>query len=501
MADLLTDAVEAYLDAATGPDLVDRGAAIGDAVAIVCAVIDADARHSASEKAAIRRSFGDRLGVDLPSGDTDLSTWISGHAARASELPTGVVAAARQATNDRPHPGWTTYRAAMDVAHAAAALDAFAGGTELDRINRLRRELLELLDTEAVPRPAPTIPTPAEVIRRVRDAITGDKATGEGPAPEEADDRPATERRDPEEVLAELDRLVGLEPVKRHLRQLGDLLKVRRLRKDHGLANPGRSEHLVFVGNPGTGKTTVARVVAELYAAYGLLEKGHLVEVDRSGLVAEYVGQTAIKTVGRCEEAYGGVLLVDEAYSLVRGGEKDFGKEAIDALVKQMEDHREELVLIVAGYPEPMAEFLSANPGLSSRFPNVVPFPDYDDQELLQILELIAADNDYLLDDDAREYAVRVFAAQHRGPTFGNGRDARNLFETALATHAARVSQIESPTEDELYVLTVADLADAADQVHGSAPPIDPPANPANPTKPDAPEPPVSSPDHPDGEA
>lgn len=179
--------------------------------------------------------------------------------------------------------------------------------------------------------------------------------------------------------------------------------------------------------------------------------------------------------MARCEEAYGGVLLVDEAYSLVRGGEKDFGKEAIDTLVKQMEDHREELVLIVAGYPEPMAQFLSANPGLSSRFPNVVPFPDYNDEELLQIMELIAANADYLLDDDARAYAIEVFAGQERGPSFGNGRDARNLFETALATHAARVSQLDAPTEEELYVLTVADLAEAAEQVHGSAPPVSSP--------------------------
>ncbi len=472
MAELLTEAVDAYLATVTTDGQVDVGTALGDTLAIACAVIDADGRHSASEKSSVRYAFGDRHGVDVPRGDTDLSVWITGHAARGTELPAGVATAAMlAATGVDPHPGWAAYRAAMDVAHAAAALDAFAGGTELARINELRSALLELLDAQAVPRPTPSIPTPREVIRRVRDAITGGGPT----SPAEAIDseaRPDVDApaRDAEEILAGLDRLVGLEPVKKHLRQLGDLLKVRKLREQHGLANPGRSEHLVFVGNPGTGKTTVGRVVSELYAAYGILQAGHLVEVDRSGLVAEYVGQTAIKTVAKCEEAYGGVLLVDEAYSLVRGGDKDFGKEAIDALVKQMEDHRDELVLIVAGYPEPMAQFLSANPGLSSRFPTIIAFPDYGDDELVEILELIAADNDYLLDDDARGYARLIFSSQERGPSFGNARDARNLFESALASHASRVSTIDAPTEEELYVLTVADLGEAASAVHGSAP-------------------------------
>ena len=260
--------------------------------------------------------------------------------------------------------------------------------------------------------------------------------------------------------MAELDGLVGLEKVKKDVKSMMNLVKVRKLRQDAGLPVPPLSLHMVFLGNPGTGKTTVARLLSGLYAAIGALSKGQLVEVDRSGLVAGYVGQTAIKTQEVITSALGGVLFIDEAYSLASGGENDFGREAIETLLKAMEDHREDLVVIVAGYTGPMQRFLDSNPGLESRFNKRIFFEDYNGEELNAIFHLQCKKNGYELDDEAEAYAGEFFAAmyENRDENFGNGRDVRNQFEDMVVRQANRVAAMESPSKEDLVRFVKADF-------------------------------------------
>jgi SpoVK/Ycf46/Vps4 family AAA+-type ATPase len=254
-----------------------------------------------------------------------------------------------------------------------------------------------------------------------------------------------------------LDGLTGLAPVKAEVRQLLDVVRAGQLRREAGLRVSQVSRHLVFTGNPGTGKTTVARLLGQLYAAMGVLKSGQLVEVTRADLVGAYVGQTAIKTTETVTQALGGILFIDEAYSLVRsaGTGDDFGQEAIDTLVKLMEDHRDALVVIVAGYGEEMAGFLRANRGLPSRFPRTIHFPDYTTDELLSIFQDMCASNQYQLSVSALDSLRQHLAALPRGPEFGNARLVRNLFEAAIARQASRVvasggTDLTSLTPDDL---------------------------------------------------
>lgn len=258
-----------------------------------------------------------------------------------------------------------------------------------------------------------------------------------------------------DELLAELDALVGLTGVKGEVHRQAALLRVQRLRDEQGLRNPTISRHLVFTGNPGTGKTTVARLVAGIYAALGLLTKGHLVEVDRSELVAGYLGQTAVKTSEVVSSALAGVLFIDEAYSLA--GDQ-YGAEAVDTLVKEMEDHRDDLVVIVAGYPGPMSGFIDTNPGLASRFRTTVTFEDYTDDELTDIFDRLARDADFEPDPDCLTRFRELLDATPRDTGFGNGRFARNVLESAIGGLAWRLRDVDAPTRDQLRVLLPVDL-------------------------------------------
>ena len=262
-------------------------------------------------------------------------------------------------------------------------------------------------------------------------------------------------------ALKELDQLVGLDVVKKQIKELTALVRVQKLRRAADLPVAVHSHHLVFRGNPGTGKTTVARLIGRIYAALEVVPDGHLVETDRAGLVAEYVGQTAIKTSAAFQKARGGILCIDEAYTLARDAESasGFGQESIDTLVKLMEDHRDDTVVIAAGYPVEMDEFIDANPGLRSRMPRTIDFPDYTDDELLLIFARIANGSGYTATAGAKKRVRELLATSERGKGFGNGRAMRTLFEQAVQRQALRLADAKrKPTKGELRALVADDL-------------------------------------------
>jgi hypothetical protein len=273
---------------------------------------------------------------------------------------------------------------------------------------------------------------------------------------------PATPIKGPtlDELLAKLDKLVGLESVKTEIRTLVNVARVRELRRKEGLKVPPAGYHMVFVGPPGTGKTTIARLLGAIFHALGLLSKGHLTEVDRAELVAGYVGQTAIKTDKVVQEARGGVLFIDEAYSLAPdNSDQDFGREAIETLLKLMEDHREDLVVIVAGYRDRMETFLESNPGLRSRFTRFIDFPDYSPEELALIFTRLTEEEGYALGEGALDAVKTILNREYatRKQNFGNARLVRNLFERSLTSQANRLVG-GTPTRAELCTIVAADI-------------------------------------------
>ncbi len=341
--------------------------------------------------------------------------------------------------------------------------------TQMDLISTLVSNNLRNMadDIWGVPAPKPPAPDPS---KKPVDTPEAMNKTGKTPAPvaeaKPADAQQATEEETPpeniEDLKKELDELVGLKGVKREVNNLINTVTIYKLRRENGLKTVDMSLHMVFSGNPGTGKTMIARLMSRIYKSLGILQKGHLVEVDRSGLVAGYVGQTATKTSAVIEKALGGVLFIDEAYALNGKTENDFGQEAIDTLLKAMEDHREDLVVIVAGYDGLMDRFIHSNPGLESRFNRYLHFDDYTAEEMMGILDMQMKKGQYVLTEQARkDVADYIAAANTSSIAFGNGRGVRNIFERLLVAQANRLAQASDITKDDLMTITEADVAAA----------------------------------------
>jgi hypothetical protein len=426
-----------------------------EAYNIVAAFIDCDGRETDDELWAFVAAFAPRMETMLsfatPS-DVRKAGLVQGKRAwlAAPSLFFDILV-----ESDRQHRtsyAWRYYQLAMDLAHAACALDEVPSESELAALERYRNVLLRAIDRGGLPRPGGAAGAPAS------DAAAAKPA----PSPADAAIAELGPARPIEELLAELDGLVGLAPVKAEVKLVAAFIRVQSLRRQRGLPTTETSQHLVFTGNPGTGKTTVARLLAQIYRTLGVVQRGHLVESDRAGLVAGYVGQTAIKVKEVFDSALGGVLLVDEAYALARGGDNDFGQEAIDTLVKLIEDHRDDVVVIAAGYPDEMHEFVESNPGLRSRFPKTISFPDYSNDELVAIVESMCKKASYTLTPDARGKVLAWFAEQARDKGFGNGRIARNLFESAMAHQATRLVALADPTNEQLMELLPEDVVPPA---------------------------------------
>ena len=283
---------------------------------------------------------------------------------------------------------------------------------------------------------------------------------GQEAAPAKAPEAPPKE--DIAKLREELNSLIGLDLVKREVDNLINLVTINKLRRDHGLKVEELSLHMVFSGNPGTGKTTVARIMSRIYHSLDILSKGHLVEVDRSGLVAGYVGQTALKTQEAVQKALGGVLFIDEAYALTTRGPQDYGQEAVETLLKAMEDHRDDLIVIVAGYIELMEEFVESNPGLESRFNRFIHFPDYTVEEMMGIFRMRCDKAGYTLAPEAGDELKRILAEKSMDSIgFGNARGVRNLFEKALSRQANRLAAMGDLTREQLMEIRPEDLEDA----------------------------------------
>lgn len=419
---------------AIAPDRWAQDAAL-EAFNLVCGLLLLDDRISDDELWELLGAFGPLLETRL-AGTTPDALRESGlieaqRGTTAAPTPMFEVLLAADERRGTSHAR-SYYGAAIEIAFAVAAIDLHSSEAELDGIERFRGQLLSAIEAMEARRPTAGKPT----------------------APASVDTAP----RPIDELLAELDALIGLDGVKHEVKLVTNLLRVQRIRRERGLPTLDQSRHLIFTGNPGTGKTTVARLLAQIYRTLGVVERGHLVETDRAGLVAGYVGQTAPLVTARFDEADEGVLLIDEAYSLVRGGERDFGREAIDTIVKLIEDRRDRIVVVMAGYPDEMEELIDANPGLRSRFPKVIHFPDYTTDELLAIIDSLGEKGGYELDPAARAATRAWLDAVPREKGFGNGRTARNLFEHAVAAQATRLATVEDPSNAQLTALVADDI-------------------------------------------
>ncbi|WP_129597141.1 AAA family ATPase [Anaerophilus nitritogenes] len=273
------------------------------------------------------------------------------------------------------------------------------------------------------------------------------------------------DEKDLEALMKELDSLIGLNKVKKLTKELQAYIYIQKKRKEEGLTANPLVLHMIFKGNPGTGKTTVARLLGKIFATMGVLEKGHMIEVERADLVGEYIGHTAVKVRDHIRKALGGILFIDEAYSLARGGEKDFGKEAVDALVKGMEDHKDDFILILAGYKEEMDRFLKVNPGLKSRFPIHIDFPDYTLEELLQIGEIMVQKRQYELSMPSKAKISKIISQKRIEDSLnsGNARLVRNIVERAIRKQAVRLKKSKTFSKEDLMILKREDITEEDD--------------------------------------
>ena len=440
------DGVGAQLSALSGRE--HAAECVVEADALVSAIFDSDGRLTGAELDAWLDDIGTRLEPPVLITPERLreSDLITGKRRWVETPSTLFDLLLRADARDGGRRANAYYELALKLAHASAAIDLVPSPDEITAIDHFRTTLLTAMDAAGVARPGR--PATSGAATQTQQSAPGQPAAVELPP-----ERPI------EDLLAELDALIGLDHVKVEVRRLTSLLRVQQLRADQGLPVIETSRHLVFVGNPGTGKTTVARLLSQIYRTLGVVSKGHLVETERADLVAGYVGQTAGRTKAVLESALGGTALIDEAYALARGGENDFGREAIDTLVKFMEDHRDDLAVVVAGYPDEMRQFIETNPGLESRFARTLEFPDYTTDELLRIFDSMSGGKEYHLDEDARSKLAEVIAEEPRGHGFGNARFVRNVFEQAVAMQAVRLADVASPTRQQLTTLTAADIA------------------------------------------
>lgn len=436
-----------------------RADAVIEASDLVAAIIAADGRLTDSELDAYLDSIGPLLDPPLITSvahvrGTDLFSRRDDWLAEPSVLFDLLVKADHRDGTRRSN---RYYDFALRLAHVTAATDLVPSSDEIDAIDAYRTKLLQAMDQADVARPGQPDHAALPRLTASNTSRVATPATSEpAPAPPEPAPAPA---RSVADVMAELDGLIGLANVKAEVRRLTSMLQVQQIRAERGLPVIETSHHLVFTGNPGTGKTTVARLLSQIYRAVGVVARGHLVETDRSKLVAGFVGQTAIKTSETLQSALGGMLLIDEAYALARGGDNDFGREAIDTLVKFMEDHRDDLAIVAAGYTEEMADFIDANPGLKSRFTRTISFPDYTDDELVAIFLALGEKSQYSCSDDALARVRHFINVEPRTRGFGNARFVRNLFETAVGHQAQRVAPLSDPSDEQLTTLTAADIA------------------------------------------
>ena len=332
------------------------------------------------------------------------------------------------------------------------------------------REMLGDLTKDLLTMPGKNTNASPKTSEKADKGVTEGDPVAAGSGVQTVTEEKSSAAKEPEtDPMEELDSLIGLTTIKKDVKELADFVRVQKMRKDQGMKSVPVSLHLVFTGNPGTGKTTVARILARIYKQIGVLSAGQLIEVDRSGLVAGYVGQTALKTQEQIKKAMGGILFIDEAYSLAQKDDA-FGQEAIDTILKAMEDNRDNFVVIVAGYTKPMEKFINSNPGLKSRFNKYIEFPDYTLDELEAIFYLSCNKYDYHPDEDAKKQIRELLKMRMitRKENFANAREARNLFEEIVTNQARRVAAMKNPSHEDITTILVEDLYEPVDDDKGS---------------------------------